>query len=81
MKRYDTPPQQIFDEMKRIATEIWETYDNAHGYVTEKLNYINSFGNVSDNSMVFYRMFDIHNQQKFLAQSNIEILAYIKVNN
>lgn len=76
----DTPSQEIFDEMKYIATNIWEGYDNSHGYVDEKLSRINSFGNIQDNSMIFYRMFDTHNQEKFRSFSSPEVLDYIKNN-
>lgn len=76
----DTPSQEIFDEMKNIATQIWEGYDNSYGYVDEKLSRINSFGNIQDNSMVFYRMFDTHNQEKFRSFSSPEVLDYIKNN-
>ena len=31
----ETPSQEIFNEMKQIATDIWNTYDNQFGYVTE----------------------------------------------
>jgi hypothetical protein len=76
----DTPSQEIFDEMKYIATKIWEGYDNSRGYVDEKLSRINSFGNIQDNSMIFYRMFDSHNQEKFRSFSSPEVLDYIKNN-
>lgn len=76
----ETPNQEIFDEMKLIATKIWEGYDNTYGYVTEKLERINSFGNIQDNAMVFYRMFDVHNQQKFRSFSSPKVLDYIKNN-
>jgi len=26
---YETPSQEIFDEMKKIATELWNTYEKA----------------------------------------------------
>lgn len=76
----ETPSQEVFDEMKAIATEIWETYDNKHGYVDEKLKRINSFGNIQDNAMVFYRMFDWHNQMAFRSKASQEVLEYIKGN-
>ena len=76
----DTPSQEIFDEMKYIATQIWKGYDNSRGYVDEKLSRINSFGNIQDNSMIFYRMFDSHNQEKFRSFSSPEVLDYIKNN-
>jgi hypothetical protein len=66
--------------MKSIATDIWNTYDNEFGYVTEKLERINGFGNIQDNAMIFYRMFDHINQGKFRANASPEVLEYIKNN-
>lgn len=76
----ETPSQEIFDEMKQIATDIWNTYDNQFGYVDEKLERINSFGNVQDNAMVFYRMFDWNNQAKFTNMASEKVKEYIKKN-
>jgi len=76
----ETPSQEVFNEMKSIATDIWNTYDNRYGYVTEKLDRINSFDNIQDNAMVFYRMFDHINQSKFKASASPEVLEYIKNN-
>ena len=74
----ETPTQEIFDEMKSIATDIWNTYDNQFGYVTEKLKQINSFDNIQDNAMVFYRMFDTQNQITFFYKASPEVKIYIK---
>jgi hypothetical protein len=76
----ETPNQEVFDEMKSIATDIWNTYDDTYGYVTEKLNRINSFGNVQDNAMVFYRMFDTQNQTTFYFKASVGVREYIKNN-
>ena len=76
----ETPSQEIFDEMKTIATDIWKSYDDEFGYVTEKLNRINSFDNVEDNAMVFYRMFDSQNQVTFIFKASPEVRTYIKNN-
>lgn len=76
----NTPSQEIYNEMKSIATQIWETYDNQYGYVTEKLSYINRIDNIQDNAMVFYRMFDNQNQETFRANASNEVLEYIKNN-
>jgi hypothetical protein len=76
----NTPSQEIFNEMKSIATQVWSSYDNTYGYVTEKLNYINSIENIEDNAMVFYRMFDNSNQETFRSKSSNEVLEYIKNN-
>lgn len=54
----------IFKELKQEAIKIWQTYDNTYGYVDEKINYINSFGNVKDNYGTIIGMFDIQNQRK-----------------
>ena len=76
----NTPSQEIYNEMKSIATQIWETYDNQYGYVTEKLSYINRIDNIQDNAMVFYRMFDNNNQETFRANASNEVLEYIENN-
>jgi len=80
IKVMNAPSQEIFEEMNSIATLIWKQYDNRYGYVTEKLNYINSFGNVADNAMVFYRMFDNQNQEIFRANATPKVLNYIDSN-
>jgi hypothetical protein len=75
------PTDSVFNEMQEIATKIWNTYDNTYGYVSEKVNYVNSIGNIQDNAMVFYRMFDWENQAKFRAMATTEVLTYINANN
>lgn len=76
----NTPSQEIYNEMKSLATQIWSTYDNQYGYVTEKLSYINRIDNIQDNAMVFYRMFDNQNQETFRANASNEVLEYIENN-
>ena len=76
----NTPSQEIYNEMKSIATQVWSSYDNTYGYVTEKLGYINSIDNIQDNAMVFYRMFDNQNQETFRANATPLVLEYIKNN-
>jgi hypothetical protein len=76
----ETPSIEIFNEMRAAATQIWNTYDNQFGYVTEKLNRINSLENIQDNAMVFYRMFDWENQAKFRNLVSHQTLEYIKNN-
>lgn len=76
----EAPSIEIFEEMKSAATAVWQTFDNTHGYVTDKLEYINSFGNIKDNAMVFYRMFDYQNQAKMMAKLSPEAINYINQN-
>jgi hypothetical protein len=76
----ETPTEEVFNEMKTIASKIWNTYDNTYGYVNEKLDRINSINNIQDNAMVFYRMFDHQNQNSFRCSASPEVLAYIQDN-
>ena len=78
--KHITPSEEIFNEMINIASLIWLQYDDEFGYVTEKLNIINSITNYEDNVMVAYRMFDHINQSKFVALASKDVLEYIKNN-
>lgn len=64
-KLYYTPPKQKhFNELKRSAIKIWETYDNTYGYVDEKVDRIKDIKNIEDNFMYMVAMFDMSNQRK-----------------
>ena len=76
----ETPTQEVFNEMRLVANHIWKTYDNTYGYVDSKLIYVNSIENVEDNAMVFFRMFDIYNQEKMIRMLSNEAVMYI-INN
>ena len=73
----ETPTQEVFDDMKSAAVTIWKTYSDEFGYVTEKVNYINSLENIQDNAMVFFRMFDWINQATMKNMLSPESLDYI----
>lgn len=59
---YDAPNDEAFDELKACAIEVWQTKDNTHGYVNEKVGKIKDLKNVGDNFMYMVAMFDIGNQ-------------------
>jgi hypothetical protein len=59
---YTAPSDEIFEEIKAAATQIWSGYEDP--YKTEKLNRIKDIGNVSDNAMYLVAMFDRPNQGK-----------------
>lgn len=62
---YYTPPSdRMFQEIKREAIKIWETYDNTYGYVDEKVGRIKNLKNVEDNYMYMVSMFDPMNQAR-----------------
>ena len=74
------PTQEIFNEMRKVAISIWRDFDNRFGYATEKIKRVNSIENVSDNAMVFYRMFDHWNKQLMVSKLSEETINYINSN-
>lgn len=72
MSYYDAPSDEIFNEIKQAAIEIWQTYDDTFGYASEKIGYVNSITNFKDNWGTIVGMFDCHNQQKLLAKLSDE---------
>lgn len=72
MSYYDAPSDEIFNEIKQAAIEIWQTYDDTYGYATEKLNYVDSITNIKDNWGTLVGMFDHDNQMKLLAKLSPE---------
>lgn len=72
MSYYDAPSQEVFDEIKAKAVEIWQTYDDTYGYASEKIARVNEITNVKDNWGFIVGMFDHTNQQKLLAKLSPE---------
>lgn len=66
MDYYQAPSQEIFDEIKEAATEIWNSYDDTYGYATEKIDVIKDLKNLRDNAWTIVAMFDGSNQSKLL---------------
>lgn len=61
---YYTPPEEdIFQELKQGAINIWKTYSDQYGYSTDKINSIKDMNNVKDNFMFMVAMFDGENQR------------------
>lgn len=61
---YIAPSDEIFEDVKQAAIELWQTYDNTFGYVTEKLSRIQHIQNVRDNTAYIVSMFDWNNKNK-----------------
>jgi hypothetical protein len=75
----ETPSEAIFEEMKAAAIAVWtETYSDEYGYVTEKINIIESLTNYQDNIMVCFRMFDMWNQRTMMNKLSPEAQYYIE---
>ena len=68
IKYYDAPPQEVFEQIKEKSIEMWNTYDNTHWYVDEKVNRIKDLENVSDNAWYMVAMFDSSNQRKLVSK-------------
>jgi hypothetical protein len=64
---YTAPSQEIFDEVKNKAMELWKEVDtdnDKYGYASEKIARVKEIDNISDNVMAIVGMFDINNQIK-----------------
>ena len=77
---HETPTIELFNEIKEASIRVWNTMDNAGGYVDENLERINSIENYADNAMTFYTMFDFYNQLLMRIGLSQEALNYINDN-
>ena len=69
---YEAPSKEIFEEVRIKAIEIWKTYDDTFGYVTEKVVPLEIIENIEDNLMYIVNMFDMNNQEKLLKKLSKE---------
>jgi hypothetical protein len=66
MLYYETPPDEIFEEVKEKAKLVWMSIfeeGSNEDYRNEKLSRIN-ITNIRDNMMYIVALFDINNQRK-----------------
>jgi hypothetical protein len=75
---YTPPPDEIFEEMKKLAIGIWSTYDDTYGYASKKINRIKHLDNELDNFMYIFAMFDPINQLRLVSQSSKSLFDEIK---
>ena len=68
----DAPSDKIFDEIKKVAIEIWRTYDDTYGYASEKIKMVEDLTNFKDNWGAMVGMFDSVNQARLLARLSPE---------
>lgn len=61
---YTAPPDEVFNELKEKAIEIWTPMGDEPSYAEGKINQIKDLKNISDNFMYMVAMFDINNQRK-----------------
>lgn len=65
---YEPAIQEEFEELKKAAIEVWQSYDDTYGYASEKMDRIKEILNVADNFMYIFAMFDSQNQRKVLGK-------------
>lgn len=67
---YYTPPaDEVFEEMRSAAMDVWGKYKNSPGdYYESKVARIRDIKNVGDNFMYIFAMFDMHNQASVVAR-------------
>jgi hypothetical protein len=69
---YQAPSQEVFEDIKKNAIEIWKTYDDEHKYATNKINRIKDLENVSGNAWYIVAMFDCINQVRLISKCKKE---------
>lgn len=69
---YTAPTNEVFDEVKKASIELWKTYDDTHGYASDKIGKISDIKNVSDNLMYMVAMFDSKNQVRLSRMISLE---------
>lgn len=64
---YTAPSDDIFNDIKQAAIQLWSTYDDSYGYATGKIQKIKDLENYKDNYAVMVAMFDTPNQFKLMS--------------
>lgn len=61
---YTAPSDEIFNEVKEKAIEVWKELDSHPSYLAEKVGRVKEVNNIEDNVMYMVAMFDHGNQTK-----------------
>lgn len=75
---YSAPPDNVFQEIKEAALAIWSTYDDTHGYASNKIKLVEPVQNVADNAWYLVAMFDQDNQAALLSMVGDETAELIR---
>lgn len=75
-----TPSEEIFNEIVEACVEVWHTYDDTHGYRTEKLERVRSTKNYKDNVMGLIRMFHPVMRYRIVTRLSKQAQEYINLN-
>lgn len=69
---YTAPSDELFEELKQKAIEIWSGMGDEPSYSKEKVDRIRDIKNVQDNFMYMVAMFDQNNQAKLAGNLSAE---------
>lgn len=69
---YTAPSDEIFEEVKVKAIEVWSKYDDEFNYRSEKTSYIAGLKNISDNVMTIVSMFDMENMRELALKLSVD---------
>jgi len=76
---YYTPPsEEIFQEVKRQAIEVWIETNSVPMYTDEKIAKVIDIANIEDNFMYMVAMFDSKNQMKLAKKLSAEARQAIR---
>ncbi len=78
--KHDTPSEDIFNEIKDVAKQIWRD-NHSEQHANTKIKRIDSIENIENNAMECYNMFDIRNKMEMLLRLSHEACEYICNNN
>ena len=70
-------PQHLFDEMSKLAINIFDKYDDTYWYATQKKDFIKSIENKNRNIFIIYRMLDYENQTILYSSATEELRKLI----
>jgi len=76
---YQEPSEELFNEMKTLAIQIWERIHDVRYWPNEKAEHIRRMWNVRDNFMTILAMFDEGNRQDLLDQASEELQEAVRL--
>ncbi len=74
----ETVTDEIFEDLKACAIQVWSKYDDTHGYRSEKTNYLTRLTNISDNYRAIIQMMDTSNQRELFTLVKLETQMFLR---
>lgn len=74
---YQTPPDEIFNEIKSACITQWNLIGRHKSYLDEKLSRVNRMQNISDNYATMIAMFHTRHRQAVYSKLDDKCLEYL----